>query len=200
MNSVFSRLRLYFISILAMAVLAGCENKPVAFHGVDINGSSYGQNWTLTDQNGQKRQPGDFKGHLQLVYFGFTQCPEVCPAALQKMKSAYELIPEAVRASKPIDILFITVDPSTDTVALLKSYLQPFGSTVIGLTGTQEEVEKAAQDFKVYAQRAKQTAMFEHSGFIYALDSQGRARLLFAPETPAQEISEDLRRLIAEPS
>jgi len=187
-----------FLGLLAIAV-AGCQNKPIPFHGADIKGAPYGQAWVLTDQTGHTRQAKDFKGHIQLVYFGFTQCPDICPATLQRMQAALDLISPEDQAKHALDIVFITVDPETDTVTTLSEYLKPFGTHVIGLTGTQAEVDAAAKDFKVYAQHSSKTPkMFEHSGFIYAMDSQGRARLLYAPETSAKDIAEDIRNLIAE--
>lgn len=187
-----------FLGLLAIAV-AGCQNKPIPFHGADIKGAPYGQAWVLTDQTGHTRQAKDFKGHIQLVYFGFTQCPDICPATLQRMQAALDLISPEDQAKHALDIVFITVDPETDTVTTLSEYLKPFGTHVIGLTGTQAEVDAAAKDFKVYAQQSSKTPkMFEHSGFIYAMDSQGRARLLYAPETSAEDIAEDIRNLIAE--
>jgi protein SCO1/2 len=153
----------------------------------------------LTDQTGKPRQAKDFKGHIQLVYFGFTQCPDICPNTLQRMQAALELIPAGDLAQHPVDLLFVTVDPDTDTVEALNTYLKSFQAPIIGLTGSQAEVELAAKDFKVYAQQSSKTPkMFEHSGFVYAMDTQGRARLLYAPETPAKDIAEDLRNLIAE--
>jgi|APCry1669189844_1035258.scaffolds.fasta_scaffold12246_2 protein SCO1/2 len=192
------KIRLYLFASLCVLALVACQNKPIPFHGADINGVTYGKNWLLTDQSGQPRQAKDYKGHLQLIYFGFTQCPDICPATLQRMQAALDLVPPETLAKQPIDILFITVDPETDTVEVLKNYLKPFGSHVIGLTGSQAEVDAAAKDFKVYVQQSsKNSKMFEHSGFIYLMDKEGRARLMYAPETSAKDIAEDLGYIVA---
>jgi len=199
MMTSFQSVKIFCLAVTLATALAGCQNKPLPFHGADIKGAPYGQAWVLTDQTGHTRQAKDFKGHIQLVYFGFTQCPDICPATLQRMQAALDLISPEVQAKHTVDIVFITVDPETDTVSTLSEYLKPFGSHVIGLTGTQEEVDAAAKDFKVYAQQSSKTPkMFEHSGFVYVMDTQGRARLLYAPETSAKDIAEDIHNLIAE--
>jgi protein SCO1 len=199
MNGLFKSTKTYLAAGIILFALSACQNKPIPYHGADIKGAPYGQNWSLTDQTGKPRQAKDFKGHIQLIYFGFTQCPDICPNTLQRMQAAVELIPAGDLVQHPVDMLFITVDPETDTVAALKDYLQSFHAPIIGLTGSQAEVELAAKDFKVYAQQsAKTPKMFEHSGFVYVMDVQGRARLLYAPETSAKDIAEDLRNMIAE--
>lgn len=185
-------------SLLALALM-GCQKKPIPFHGADIQGAPYGQNWALSDQEGRHREAKEFKGHIQLVYFGFTHCPDICPVTLQRMQAALEQIPADTLAKQPVDILFFTVDPDTDTAPVLQSYLKSFGAHVTGLTGTHEQVDLAAKDFKVYAQQASKTSqMFEHSGFVYLMDKEGRARLLYAPETSAKDIAEDVINLITE--
>jgi protein SCO1 len=191
-------LKRFIFGLIALALVA-CQNKPVSFHGADIKGAPYGQSWRLTDQTGQTRQAKDFKGHVQLVFFGFTHCPDICPGALHRMQSALQLIPADDLKKHPVDILFITVDPDTDTVAAMGEYLKTYDVPIVGLTGSLAELESAAKDFKVYAQQSPQNSkMFEHSGFIYAMDMQGKARLLYAPETPAKDIAEDVRNLMAE--
>ncbi len=188
--------RVPLLAVTAALLLSACQPESTPYFGVDIKGAGYGQQWALIDQNGQPRTPADFRGKLQLFYFGFTQCPDICPVTLGHLKSALTLLGpqrDQVRA------LFVTVDAVTDTPAVLKSYLAGFGPDFIGLTGTQTALAAAAKDFRVYSKRKEGSgASFEHAGFVYLLDRTGAPRLLYGPEATPAGMASDFKRLLVE--
>ncbi|MDE3010412.1 MAG: SCO family protein [Pseudomonadota bacterium] len=182
--------------VLAGALLlAACQPASPPFHGADISGAEYGQKWQLNDTEGKPRTLADYHGQVLLVYFGFTHCPDICPVTLGHLQSALQQLGPA---AEQVRVLFVTVDAENDTVAALHDYLAHFGPRFIGLTGSADALAAAARDFRVYAQKlgSDKGIAFEHAGFVYALDRQGKPRVLYGPEVPAQDISADLKRLL----
>lgn len=133
----------------ATLALSGCERsaqRPAA-RGIDVSGAQYGRTLELTDQQGQRRSLADFRGKVVMLYFGFVQCPDVCPTSLARaVEVMRRLGPDAAR----VQLLFVTVDPERDTPALLREYLAAFHPSFLGLTGTPQEVAAAAREFKAY--------------------------------------------------
>jgi protein SCO1/2 len=192
------RSRALALATSALFFLAGCQPPSAPFHGADLTGAEYGQHWQLIDDRGKPRTLTDYRGQVLLVYFGFTHCPDVCPATLAHLHSALDLLGAdggQVRA------LFVTVDADADTPAALHAYLAPFGTQFTGLTGSAEALAAAAKDFKVYAARKADGSTggsFEHAGFVYALDGKGRPRVLYDPSSTPQDMADDVRRLLKE--
>lgn len=181
---------------LALTVFA-CSSDVRPFHGVDITGASYGQQWRLQDQDKASRSAQDYRGTWLLVYFGFTQCPDVCPLTLSHLRTA---LTGLGKDASQVRVLFVTVDAENDTPEVMKTYLEPFGTRFTGLTGDAKALDLAAKDFRVYAARKQNGApggAFEHAGFVYLLDPQGKPRLLYGPDATPENVAEDLRRLIA---
>ncbi len=174
-------------------MLAACDavsEAPPRFNGTDITAVAWARGFELNDHTGRRRTLADFKGKVVLVFFGFTNCPDACPLALSEMAQVVkQLGPDADR----VQGLFITVDPERDTPERLASYVPAFHPSFLGLRGTQEELEKVKQEFKIYSSAEKPARgsnwghgkeeanyMVNHSTGIYVFDTQGRARLYFS--------------------
>jgi protein SCO1/2 len=184
--------------ILCIALtLCGCS-EPVSFKATDISGSDWGKDFSLTDHHGQARRLADFKGKAVVLFFGYTQCPDVCPTTLASMRDALGLLgPDAGR----VQVIFVTLDPARDTAQLLAQYLPMFHPSFIGLRGDDTSIAALAKDFKVfYAKQAGTTPgsySIDHSTGSYAFDPQGRLRLLFRHGETPDNVAADLKLLLA---
>jgi len=126
--------------------------KKPSFHGVDITGAEYARDLELTDHNGQQRSLKDFRGKVVVVFFGYTQCPDVCPTSLQELAEAKRLLgPDGER----LQGIFVTIDPERDTPGLLKAYMANFDPNFIALRGTPEQTAAVAKEFKVYYKKSR---------------------------------------------
>ena len=176
--------------------LAGCTDQPAAFRGSDISGTKLGQQWKLTDMNGQARDQSSFVGKVQLVFFGFAQCPDVCPTSLSELSEAMKLLgPDADR----VQVLLVTVDPERDTPDLLRQYLSAFDPRFLGLTGTPEQVRQAASSFKAFYSKVPRPGgdyTMDHSASFYLLDRNGEARVLLSNNVGAAAIAHDIKALL----
>lgn len=162
--------------------------------------ASIGGPFTLTDHEGNRVTEKSYAGKIQLVFFGFTYCPDVCPTTLNDIAGLLEQLGDRVQDVQP---LFITVDPERDTVDLLASYVTHFHPSIVGLTGTPEEIAQAARAFRVYYRKAPGTAednySMEHTASTYVMDRQGRFRGTLDPHEPADTRLAKMRRLLDEP-
>ncbi|HEX6959335.1 MAG TPA: SCO family protein [Ferrovibrio sp.] len=166
----------------------------------DDNGAGIGQvtiggPFALTDQDGKTVSDKDFAGKLMLVYFGYTNCPDICPTGLQNIALAMD---ELGAAGDQVQPIMITVDPERDTPAVLKEYVQAFHPRLIGLTGTPEQIAKVAKEYRVYYQKAelKNSSLgyaVDHSGFIYLMDRKGRYLAHLRHDATPDEIAERIR-------
>jgi cytochrome oxidase Cu insertion factor (SCO1/SenC/PrrC family) len=154
--------------------------------------------FSLTDQNGRTVTDADLKGKPTLLYFGYTYCPDVCPTALLLMETAVESL--GPDAAKKVNMVFITIDPERDTPALMKGYVSNFGPTILGLTGTPEQIAKAARAYRVYYQKVPSKDdspyLMDHSSIIYLLDRNGRFVTHFTHESKSEAIATALGRLL----
>lgn len=195
---VFSKAALALGLAGAVWGLSGCgEDKP-AFRGVDITGANYAQGWELSDQNGQVRTLKDFAGKAVVVFFGFTQCPDVCPTALQEMAQAKLLL--GADGAK-LQGIFITVDPERDTPELLKAYMANFGPDFVALRPTAEQLPKVTKDFKIYYKKVEgktpTSYTMDHSAGSFTFDPQGRIRLYNRHASGAEALAADVKILIS---
>ena len=176
--------------------LAGCSDQPAAFKGSDISGTKLGQQWKLTDMNGQARDQSSFAGKVQLVFFGFAQCPDVCPTSLSELAEVMKLLgPDADR----VQVLLVTVDPERDTPEILRKYISSFDSRFLGLTGTPEQVRLAASSFKAFYSKVPRPGgdyTMDHSASFYLLDRKGEARVLLSNNAGAAAIAHDIKALL----
>lgn len=181
---------------LLIAALGGCE-QPKKFKAVDISGVPYAQSLALRDHNGTVRTLANFRGKLVVVFFGFTQCPDVCPTTLSDMVEVKKRLgPDGEK----IEVLFITVDPERDTPALLAQYVPGFDPAFLGLTGTPQEIAATANEFKVFYQKAAGTTptsyTMDHTAASYVFDKDGKIRLYIRYGTPVDDVVADLKKLL----
>jgi protein SCO1/2 len=182
--------------------LSGCDKlkpeapKPV-FKSVDITGADYARQLTLTAPDGKPRSISDYKGKLVVVFFGYTQCPDVCPTTLTHMLEVKQLLG---KDGDKLQVIFVSVDPERDTPELLKNYVNAFDPSWIGLRGDAEQTAAAAKEFKVFyrkaAGRTPESYTVDHTAASYVFDPEGRIRLYVRHNSPPAEIAADLRQLL----
>jgi protein SCO1 len=180
------------------ALAAGCapEGKP-QFQAVDITGADYAKDFALPDTEGRMRSIRDFQGKAVVVFFGYTQCPDVCPTTLTEIAEAKRLLgAEGAR----VQGIFITVDPERDKPDLLKAYVANFGPDFVALRGSPEQTAAIAKDFKVFYRRVEGKVpgsyFMEHTASSYVYDPQGRLRLYARYGAGAQALADDLKLLL----
>ncbi|MDP4623222.1 MAG: SCO family protein, partial [Hydrogenophaga sp.] len=166
--------------------------------GVDITGADYAQGWELSDQDGQVRTLKDFAGKAVVVFFGFTQCPDVCPTALQEMAQAKQLLGND---GAKLQGIFITVDPERDTPELLMAYMANFGPDFVALRPTAEQLPKVTKDFKIYYKKVEgktpTSYTMDHSAGSFTFDPQGRIRLYNRHASGAEALAADVKILLS---
>lgn len=186
------------LTVAGMAVLsAGCTPSAPAFNGVDITGASYARDFALTDAAGKRRTLAEFRGKLVVVFFGFAQCPDICPTTLADLAQVKKRLGSD---GERIQVVFITVDPERDSPQVLASYVPAFDPSFIGLTGSSEEIAAAAREFKVFFQKVagktETSYTIDHTTGAYVFDREGRVRLFIRHGTGAEAIAADLQRLL----
>lgn len=190
--------RLLSLCLLALC-LSACQKpaEPVAFNNVDITGAEYARGFELTDHTGKRRTLADFKGKVVFVFFGFTQCPDVCPTTMIEMAGVMKELGEQ---AKDLQVLFITVDPERDTQELLAQYVPAFHPSFIGLYGTAAETAKTGKEFKVFYAKSTgatpENYSIDHTAGSYVFDKQGRVRLFVRHGKGAAPIAQDIRQLL----
>ena len=192
------RAKLFFLGMLTVALTACSE--PTDFVGSDITSGDIGQGWTLTDHQGVARQANSFPGKASVVFFGFTQCPDVCPAALAEVATALQLMGEH---AKDVQVLMITVDPERDTPPLLGEYLEAFDQGLptrfLGLRGSPEDLRKTANAFRAFYAKSPTpdgSYTMDHSASFYLFDPQGKARVLLSSQAGPEALAQDLKALL----
>lgn len=165
--------------------------------GIQTTANLINGQFSLTDHNGRRRTQRDFLGRLTIVYFGYTFCPDICPQALTNISQALYVLKDKVN---DLNVLFITVDPERDTVPELAKYLENFHPRITALTGTLQEVEKAAQGYRVYYAKTNNQNdsdyLLDHTSIVYVMDKRGRYITSFNHETTPKEILTIIRSLM----
>ena len=192
--------------ILALSLgslgLAACSDKAEApaatFSGIDITGADYATGFSLTDHNGQPRTLADFKGKAVVLFFGFTQCPDVCPTSMSEMAEAKRLLgPDGDR----LQGLFVSVDPERDTPEVMKQYVSHFDPSFLALYAPADQLPEVAKSFKIYYKKvvgASATSYtMDHSAGSYVYDPQGRIRLYNRYGSGAAALASDVKKLLA---
>ena len=183
---------------LLIASMLGCSPKP-SFKNVDITGSTaFGNNFSLLDSNGNTKTMADYKGKVVVVFFGFTQCPDVCPTTLTEMDEALKLL--GPKADK-VQIIFITVDPERDTASVLAHYVPSFNPRFVGLRPADEAgLEKVAKDFRIYYKKVPGSKpgsyTMDHSAGSYVLDQNGQLRLYIKHAQGPEVLAHDLKNIL----
>lgn len=192
----FSRRRLLLAGTASLA-LAACSKSPQSFKGIDITGADYATGFSLTDHNGQQRTLADFKGKAVVIFFGFTQCPDVCPTSMTEMAQAKQLLGAD---GERLQGLFITVDPERDTPAVMKQYVANFDPSFLALYAAPGELDAVVKSFKAYYKKVEgktpTSYTMDHSAGSYVYDPQGRIRLYHRYGSGAQALADDLKILL----
>lgn len=178
-------------------LLAGCAEQK-QFVSTDLSMVEWGKDFKLTDHNGQPRSLGDFKGKAVVLFFGYTQCPDVCPTTLAEIAEARQRLgPDGAK----VQTVFVSVDPERDTPEVLAAYAAGFGPDVVALRGTPEQTTAAAKAFKVFFAKApgKEPGSYsvDHTAGTYVFDAQGRVRLFVRYGGGADALVHDLKLLLA---
>jgi len=190
--------RRHFLPLFALglALLAACGQD--GFKDTDITGVEYARDFHLTDQNGKPRSLADFKGRVVSIFFGYTQCPDVCPTTMAEMHTVLQQLGPTDAAR--VQVLFITVDPERDTQALLTQYVPAFDPTFIGLRGDPDTTAKTAKDFKVFYEKVPGktpgTYSMNHTAGSYVYDPQGRLRLFVQHTGPSDDAKVAIERQV----
>ena len=178
--------------------LAACDKEPAGFKSTDVTGASFGARLRLTDHTGQVRELSDFKGKVVVLFFGFTQCPDVCPTSMTTLAEVKRLLGTD---GDRMQALFVTVDPERDTQEVLKAYMGNFDPTFLALRPTPDELQGVAQEFKMYYRKVEgptpTSYTMDHSAGKYLFDPEGRIRLFSAYGTAADVIAQDTRLLLS---
>ena len=195
-------LRLILLLSAALALFAGCDKlglspaNRASFQGVDITGADY--QYALPDQNGQPRTPADFRGLVTVVFFGYTQCPDVCPTTMAELAQVKKSLG---KDGERLQAVFISVDPERDTPQLLKSYIGSFDPAFVALRGTPEQTAETAKAFKVFYAKApgKTPGSYtvDHTAGSYVFDTQGRVRLFESYGKGSEALAADIKALLA---
>jgi protein SCO1/2 len=189
--------RRFFLSVLAVFVLAACSPEKPTFNGIDITGADYAKGINLTDHNGQARSLSDFKGKVVVVFFGYTQCPDVCPTTMTELVEVKRLL--GANGDK-LQGVFVTVDPARDTPELLKAYMTNFDPTFVAFIPTPEQLAAVAKDFKIYYKKQDGKTLtsytMDHSAGSYVFDTQGHVRLYSRYGSGAQVLAQDIQTLL----
>ncbi|WP_296490511.1 SCO family protein [Rhodoferax sp.] len=191
-------------SIAACVLLVGgagsitaCSPNAPKFTAIDITGADYAKDFALTDHNGQSRTLKDFHGKIVMMFFGFTQCPDVCPTSMVEMAQIKQLLG---KDGDRLQGLFVTIDPERDTPEMLKEYMSAFDPTFLALVPTQEQLVVLAKDFKVYYKKVDgptpTSYTMDHTAGSYVYDTNGRLRLFTRYGTKPELTAADLRQLL----
>ncbi len=194
----FDRRRLIGAAALVPLALTACSRSAPGFKAIDITGADYAQDFDLPDTEGQRRHIADFKGKVTVVFFGFTQCPDVCPTTMIELAAARKALGAA---GERVQGVFVTVDPERDTPQLLKAYIDNFGAGFIALRGNAEETRAAAKHFKIfYAKvpgKTEGSYTLDHTAGSYIFDAKGKVRLFTRYGSDPEALKSDLQQLLA---
>ena len=183
-----------------VGAMAACSEKKESFSAIDITGAAYAQQLALTDHNGQTRNLSDFPGKVVVLFFGYTQCPDVCPTTMAQLAGIKKSLG---KDGDRLQVLFVTVDPQRDTAAVLKAYMENFDPSFLALRPSPEQLQVVAKDFKIYYQkvpgRTPDSYTMDHSAGSYIYDAHGKLRLFANYGGGAAALSGDIQTLLKEP-
>lgn len=197
------RARVRWLAAALALPLAACDRvgsaPAIRFRGLDLTGAAYGRDFRLSDPDGRERTLADFRGKAVLLYFGFTQCPDVCPTALIRAAEVRQLLGAL---KDRLQVIFITVDPERDTAPMLREYTAAFDPSFLGLSGSLQRIRETADEFKVYYKKVPTGSSYtmDHSALSYVFDPEGRLRLALRHEQTADDYAHDIRQLLAPPA
>jgi len=196
-------LRRQWLALMAAAALglAGCsDSSTTSFHGIDLTGADYAKDFALQDFNGQPRTLQDYRGKIVVIFFGYTQCPDVCPTSLSELVAAKKLLGAD---GYKLQGLFVSVDPERDTPEVLKAYMGNFDPTFVALyASSPEKLAEVAKHYKVYYKKVEgktpTSYTMDHSAGMYIYDTQGRLRLYARYGSGPEALAADIKKLLQE--
>jgi protein SCO1/2 len=185
------------LTVCTLALLSACSPDKPKFNAIDVTGANYAKGFALKDHTGQERKLTDFKGKVVVVFFGYTQCPDVCPTTMTELVEVKRLL--GANGDK-LQAVFITVDPARDTAELLNAYVTNFDPSFVALIPTPEQLAEVTKDFKIYYKKVDgktpTSYTMEHSAGSYIFDGQGQVRLFSRYGSGAQAIAQDIAVLL----
>ena len=183
------------LTLLGSMSLLACSRTPVTFNGIDITGANYASDFHLRGHDGKDYSLASFKGKCLLIFFGFTQCPDICPTALSRAVHIRKLLGDK---AEQLQVIFITIDPERDTPELLAQYMKAFDPGFLGLYGDMKQTQEVAAAFKVFYQKVPSGSSYtmDHTAISYVFDAQGKIRLALKHEQTAEQCAADLRALM----
>jgi protein SCO1/2 len=177
--------------------LSGCGTGTPTFKSSDVTGAGFGRDFALTDSAGKPRTLADFRGKVVVLFFGYTQCPDVCPTTLSELSQAMKTL--GTDAGR-VQVVFVTVDPDRDTAELLSSYVTAFDPSFVGLRGDAEAIARTAKEFKILYQKqpgkTPESYTVDHSAGTFVFDPQGRLRLYVGNGQGPDVFAHDIRELL----
>ena len=182
---------------VAALLLAACKPNKLSFSSVDVTGADYAKSFELSDHNGQVRRLSDFAGKVAVMFFGYAQCPDVCPATMIELAQVKKLLGAD---GERLQALFVTLDPERDTPELLKAYMVNFDPMFLALRPTLEQLPLLAKDFKIYykkvAGKSLDSYTMDHSAGSYIFDTKGQLRLFTRYGSGAPVLAADIAQLL----
>lgn len=192
---------LHLVSLAATFLLLACGKQP-PFNATDLTGTEIGSAslmQVLKDQNGKPRKLSDFQGKAVVIFFGYTQCPDVCPTVLAKMR---DVMAQLGSDAEKVQVIFVTIDPERDTQELLAQYVPAFHPSFVGMYGDAAATASIAKDFKIFYQKhpgaTSGSYTMDHSSGSYVIDPKGKLRLYLKHDDTVPLIAQDIKRLLAE--
>jgi protein SCO1/2 len=195
--------RRFTLALAGLAILAGCDrlagrSAGATFHFTDITGAEFARRLDLPDSDGKPRSLADWKGKVTVVFFGYTQCPDVCPTTMAELAQIRKLLGSD---GDKLQTVFVTIDPERDTPEILKAYVANFGPGVVALRGSAEQTAAAAKEFKVFyakvAGKSPGSYSMDHSAASFVFDPNGKVRLYVPYGGDPKTLAADIKQLAA---
>jgi protein SCO1/2 len=177
-----------------LAALAGCgPEKP--WHATDITGAMPRLAFAMTRANdGAPVTAEDYRGRITILFFGYTNCPDVCPTTLANLS---DVLHQLGRGAEKVRVLFVTVDPNRDTPPVLKKYVEAFAPQIDGLSGSRDALADLARRYRVaYSVKTRPKYEVMHTSAVFFFDASGRARLVTLTTDDTAGLAEDVKRLL----
>jgi protein SCO1/2 len=180
-------------------IMSACSEKTPGFSAIDVTGADYARDFSLTDHNGHPRSIKDFSGKVVVLFFGYTQCADVCPTSMAELVEVKNLLG---KDGERVQGLFVTVDPERDTPEVLKAYMANFDPAFLALYTTPEKMADVAKEYKVYFKKVPgktpTSYTVDHSAGSYVYDTRGKLRLYTRYGTGVQPLASDIKLLLQE--
>jgi protein SCO1/2 len=185
----------------AAGLMAACSPQQVAFSSVDVTGAEYAKGFELTDHNGQVRHLTDFAGKVVVLFFGYTQCPDVCPTTMTELAGVKKALG---KDGDRLQALFVSIDPQRDTPDVLKGYMANFDPSFVALSASPDKLAELAKEYKIYYKKvdgkSATSYTMDHSAGSYVYDTKGQLRLFTRYGADPKGLTEDVRILLKQAS